>query len=497
MQFMRIQATIPAKEILRKSQYTHTAKRFLSSVLSALEELVGYKFEVRIPDIFFNFSDSFLDSSKAIRAAHILKKDGVVDFIRKNRRIYSDEPFFFTFRATSGPDTASNGFGADFFSEEKALWKAVGECTERYLWRHYDFFSKDSIVATYHDVGHIALDPFSLAGFSNEQKNKISELYFSEQTQFLWTKATSLIDNKTVLCPAQLVSNMHARDHMKTPYCTKEEKVAREPMLRWCITTGLATGANKEDALTSGLLEVIERDAFMVTYLNKISPQQIDLESLAAQSERISTLLKEFKHYKLETSVLRLPTDFSPFVFCAAIKDTTGIGPAVTIGASADFKPVNAIADALSEALSVRLNIRHQNVADVDMNNIDQTGRLLYWSDYKNLEKLDFLFTGETIKLSPQTPDEDVPMIRHGRAQLKTLIKEFKNKKQQLCYVELSSGATKKAGLTVVKVVAPSMQPMHLHEVIPYLGGDRLSSIPKKLGFKAAKHLNLEPHPFP
>jgi hypothetical protein len=37
---------------------------------------------------------------------------------------------------------------------------------------------------------------------------------------------------------------------------------------------------------------------------------------------------------------------------------------------------------------------------------------------------------------------------------------------------------------------------MHLIETLPYLGGKRLKEVPRKLGYKPAKELNPEPHPF-
>ena len=43
-------------------------------------------------------------------------------------------------------------------------------------------------------------------------------------------------------------------------------------MLRWAVTTGLATGQSLEEAIAKGILEVVERDAFMISYLNRLSP---------------------------------------------------------------------------------------------------------------------------------------------------------------------------------------------------------------------------------
>jgi len=272
-------------------------------------------------------------------------------------------------------------------------------------------------------------------------------------------------------------------------------------MLRWSITTGLATGKYLEEAIIKGILEVIERDAFMISYLNKLSPPIIDLEYLSAQDEETARIIKNFKRYNLEIYALQLPTDFSDiYIVAAFIIDCTGLGPALSIGASADFNVKTAFLDALSESLSVRFSLKFKDrfKNKIDLNKIGQEERIIYWAKQENLPKIDFFFKGERIKINLK---QDFYKItddkKYYKEKLKFLVNELRAKNYEACYVELTTPEIKKLNLRSVFVVIPELQPLHLDESIPYFGGKRLKEVPLKLGYQPAEVLNQEPHPFP
>ena len=77
-------------------------------------------------------------------------------------------------------------------------------------------------------------------------------------------------------------------------------------------------------------------------------------------------------------------------------------------------------------------------------------------------------------------------------------MKYLKIKKYDLYYKDITIEKFKKLNYHIVKVIIPKMQPIYLNEKYPLLGGDRLYSIPEKLGFKRKLELNLNkfPHPF-
>ena len=278
---------------------------------------------------------------------------------------------------------------------------------------------------------------------------------------------------------------------------SKEKHEKLEPMLRWCVTTGLAAGPSLTEAVLKGALEIIERDAFMISYLRFISPSRLDIENLAKHNEQIKVVLNKLKRYNLKLDLLKLPTDAPVYAIAAVITDKTGIGPAVTVGAKADFNLTECVLGATGEALVNRPNIRGKWAVGKTISNhrqLDKEGRLLYWSEPNNRKKLDFFISGEL-----NTPDTTKWSLAttNTTERLKILVDYFSHTKQEFCYVKLSNRQLEQAGFWVIKAVVPTMHPLHLHESIPYHYSERLFSVPKKLKLETTDKINTEPHPFP
>ncbi|MFH1990608.1 MAG: YcaO-like family protein [Patescibacteria group bacterium] len=453
--------------------------KILKKILKFLEKYFGYPMLIKIPP---ELSEIEGGTYELINIAYELQKLGIINNIKK-RESYPDEPGIYHYYTSSSGK--AYGSGIDFFSEEKALWKSLGEATERYLWFNSDWFFQNRKTCSYKKLRGCVLNIFSLAGFSEEQKNKYPILQFDENTVFDWVQSYSLIQKKSDFCPIQLVS----------AYYFKQKT---EPMLRWCITTGLATGQSLEQAIVKGILEVIERDAFMISYLNKLSPPIIDLEHLSNQDEEIAKIIKNFKRYNLEIYVLQLPTDFSVYINLAIIIDRSGLGPALSVGASASFDFKTAFLASLSESLVVRHGLKNRFNKEIDLKKIGREERLIYWSKIENLPKMGFFLKGESIKINSSQSFYKVENNKnYYKEKLKILSEELKKKNYEACYVELTTKEIKKIGLRCVQAIIPELQPMHLDESIPYFGGKRLKEIPLKFGYQPAEILNQEPHPFP
>ncbi len=334
----------------------------------------------------------------------------------------------------------------------------------------------------------------SLAGFSEIQREKNNALTYDAKTVFGFIEGVSLTKRKKIWIPAQLVSRSYVEKHQQNISMRDKE---REPILRWCTTTGLAAGKTQEAALLSGVLEIIERDAFMITYLNRLSPPRIDLNLLAQQSEKIFRVLSRFKRYVFEVTIVELPTDFPVRVFLSILVDPSGKGPHVTVGAAAGLHAEETIVKALTEALSIyrttRKYIEKRGDKTTEPSSLDRTGRLLYWAKKKNTEDIAFLLHGpeRDPNLSQRSP------ILSSREALQKIIEECTRKGYEMCYVDLTPEELARESWSVVATLIPELQPLHLLETVPCLGGVRLKSVPEALGYKGAGRLNEEPHPFP
>ena len=496
-----LESTVLTSKFLVSIKLSFLTKKTLLFVLRFLEKFLGSKLLVSLPEplvAFINFSDT----KTVLDTLLSLKKQGLLGGIEKIDRIYEDEPSAFCYRTfsqfSSSTGYRAHGHGRDFFSEEKAMWRAIGEGVERTLWRHHDFFSEKKIKKTYTDVTRNSLNIHDLAGFSEEQKNKYDFLRFSENTLFEWIPTIDLLQNKTVFAPLQLFSALYAHHNVRKT--SSDTNTSKEPLLRWCITTGLATGRSLNEALVAGILEIIERDAFMISYLNKISVPRIDLNILSSQDEEIRFVLEKFKKYNLEVHVVSLLTDFPVSVNLAFIIDRTGKSPFIGFGASADFSLKRSVLSAITEAHYVRLGVRriyHQKL--VDLGQVGREERLIYWAQKKDTSSFDFLMNGKVVQpeLTRDFSFEKKNSFRYTNEDFLLLTTELRKKGLKTYYAELSPKNLKKFGLYTVNVSIPKLQPLHLEERVPYFGGERLTSIPTELGYVPIKNLNTEPHPFP
>lgn len=496
---MKLRQTISAKGLLHLQPSNKSLKKIFSFFVDILEKYFGSKLYLKISEKFHT------SNAKILPAIAICSKiEELGSFKTEKIAKIPDEPFLHFFKTST--NNMAMGWGGDFFSEEKAFWKSLGESIERHIWINTDnFYQKKIIFASHNQLRKKALNIFSLAGFSDKQKKDIGILRFDGDSTFSWIRARSLISNKKTYCPVQLVSYYYTKQKVKTPRETKKA----EPLLRWTITTGAAVGRNLNEALVKGILEIIERDAFMITYLNKLVPPVYDLKHLSNTDYDIKRMLARLDRYFLDVYLIKLPTDFPVNVTLALIIDKRpSVGrPALSIGASSDFDLKTSILNALSECLASRVAtievLKNNEYKLPETNKFNKLDRMRYWAKTENIPKIDFILQGKEIKANLKRDINFYDVIRNEninryyRKKLNFLTKHFSKKNYELIFTDLTHKEIKQFGLRCVQVVSPELQPMHLSEEIPYFGGRRLRDIPIKLGYKASSKLNKTPHPFP
>jgi len=119
--------------------------------------------------------------------------------------------------------------------------------------------------------------------------------------------------------------------------------------------------------------------------------------------------------------------------------------------------------------------------------------RGLYWSKKERTKKLGFLLKTKIIK---DYNNYKKNTIQDSRKKLGVVLKELRKAKTNVYFSDITIPYIRKNGFFVVKVLADKMQPLYLDEQYKYLGGERLNSVPKSLGYKSTKKLNSDIHPF-
>ena len=414
----------------------------------------------------------------------VVKRKNIVKSIYSGG-FYNDEPKIYSFithlHSTNKYCLEEQFSIGSSFLKTKALVKSLGEGVERYflsvyqkqsfVWGSYKFFQTKSI------------NPRKFLSFSKYKIKPNFPLYINENDKLNWVKGFSLTDKKNILIPAQFIF---------VPY----EFKAKEPVIRFPITTGAACYSSLKGAILNGLLEVIERDAFMINYLNKLSRNIIDIGK--SGDKTLEKIITSIKRYNLELYTLDISTDVPVYTIMTIIIDRTGLGPAVSLGMKSSLKIKNAIIGAIEECLHGRFWIREimmesgrKKIKEIQKKKYyitDIKERGILWSDLKMISKIKFFLESKTIGIKK--------LSEYKSKDLDELLAWFKKEKIGVLYVDVTSPNLKRKKIYVVKVIVPQFQPLYLDERFPYWKGERLKEIPEKLGFKPLEKINKFPHPF-
>ena len=464
---------------------TQLERKLLTRVLTLLGENFNIRFEAKPIEKFAEFPP---DLWEPLTVASKLQELKIITHIEKQKML-SDEPKLFRyFVGVEGTrSSGQHGLGASFFSEVDALWAAIGEAVDRYSLIH--FAPKWFRDAPYQQLVGQALDIFSLTGLSSERRAQEGfrhRLQFDETTVFRWVKGYSLTNARKILVPLQLITLYH---------WAQEEAILRVP-----VSTGNAVGRNLHEAIYRGMLEVIERDAFMITWLRKLSPPQLDL--MGFPSPHVQQIVKMFERYRLELKVIVLPTDTPCHVILAVILDRVPKSVFLTLGMKASLNLEEAIIGAIQEALSSRLISRgllplgREELPELgEVEKIGRLERYRIWGSRPDLEpEIEFLWKGEA---KSSTELNSYP-FQELRGALEHLLEHFRRTGIEVVYVEnIPEHIRGKIPLTSAYVIIPKFQPLHLTESLPYFYGERLHTVPQKLGYQPIQGINQIPHPFP
>ena len=190
-----------------------------------------------------------------------------------------------------------------------------------------------------------AIDPSTVALFSAAQYREPGFAFqpFTEETRVTWTWGYSLLRRAPVLVPAALVYR---------PYWPIEDEAAIGDF----PTTGLACGNSLADAILRGLYETVERDAIMITWLNRLPACRVRLDRLApaidADSPWAQLAGRGLFAHDITTDVA-IPTRLAVFI------DRSGPRVFVTVGAAAHDHADRALEKAVAEALALRPAVEH------------------------------------------------------------------------------------------------------------------------------------------
>jgi ribosomal protein S12 methylthiotransferase accessory factor len=370
--------------------------------------------------------------------------------------------------------------GGCAFTKQDALVAAYGEAIERYC--GCVFRQEDLHTASYTDISDPAIDPTTVVNFSSQQRESMADASLcGVDDELSWVVGENLDSGAKIHIPAQLVYLSYPPD--------------AEPFVRNPISTGLAAGSSREMALCNGLCELIERDAFMIYYLNTTELPIIDIDTA---SPRIQRLVDRVIAHGLELTLLDATTDLGVPVVIAVLVDRES-RPAVTVAAAGGPGATAVIESALEEVVQTRLwtidqlDDQARSPEDLAFDEITSyEDRGLFWSIHERINALDFWIESRRTT----TVDEFDTDLTGGEIGDQVTAAGYD------CYaVDVTTREISNQGFSVQKVIAPRLQPLYLLERLRYFGGDRLTETPVEMEYQQTPlteaTLNTVPHPFP
>ena len=389
------------------------------------------------------------------------------------------------------------GFEVDFRpggsagDRDRALAAALGEAVERYSACYVP--DADFVLASADELGAEAVDPERFALFRSDQYREPGFPFrpFTRSTRVRWTRAFRLPDGAPAFIPVQLVY---------LPWRRPQD--AGEAPIAYSTSNGAACGPTLEEAVLSGLLEVVERDAFAITWYNRLS-----LPRLEVRAERV--LARHADRYFEPAGLAYEAIDLSGFLdvptVLGIVRGGPATGAALGVGAASAAAVGDAWRRALSEAFAVRTWARLMRRREPgrryrpdfrDVTSFDD--HVLLYSDPEYAEHTAFLdAASDTTAAEAVRPLEGATPLE----QIEAICRRLSRHGISAYAVDVTASDIRLAGLHVVKVVAPDLCPLDVAHEGRFLGGRRLYHAAFERGLRDGPlppdEINPYPHPFP
>ncbi|MFJ3762037.1 TOMM precursor leader peptide-binding protein [Streptomyces sp. NPDC090080] len=222
---------------------------------------------------------------------------------------------------------------ANSFTRSRDL--AFLEGLERYAGTHRRHRAP-VVTASLDELGDRALDPRTCGLYAPRTYAEDPMVEpFDPARPMPWVTGWSLRDERPLLVPARLVYYSAG---------TRADNFVFE------CSNGCATGGSAEEAILFGLLELVERDAFLLGWYGGLPLPEIDLDSVRGPQVRAMVARAALQGYDVHVFDNRVDLPL-PVVTGLAVRRDDGPGT-LAFAAGASFDPETAVESAISEILT-------------------------------------------------------------------------------------------------------------------------------------------------
>ncbi|MFF3122766.1 TOMM precursor leader peptide-binding protein [Streptomyces sp. NPDC057908] len=394
------------------------------------------------------------------------------------------------------------GGHADTFAESMRI--GVLEGLERYAGmrsRARKAQTRDSLNAL-RARGEHALDP-RVCGLYSDGFHRANPRVtpFSTDRAIPWVQGWSLREGRTVLVP-EVLTYYHAPG--------LENRFVQES------SNGCASGGCLEEAVYHGLMELIERDAFLLSWYGQASLPEIDPRTSRRPATR--QMVDRLEMYGYEARFFDTRISFPiPVVTGVAVRMDGGLG-LMCFGAGAGLDPEAALAGALCEIATDAVNLRRRTERDLERLRAmaDDFHRVEALHDHPlaygipEMGRHAHFLIGEPGAPRPPLRSFDqlyadgsvLPVSDDLRDDLTRCVDAVTAAGFDVIVVDQTMPEQRELGLSTVGVIVPGLLPIDFGWTRQRaLGMDRLRTALREAGLRESDltdaDLNPAPHPFP
>ena len=365
------------------------------------------------------------------------------------------------------------------FSKEAAVAPALAELIERRA--AYSIDQRRVFWASARELGKYALDLASLPACSQtELENPLCGVVTpNKDIPIRWIEGTSLNTGEQRAIPYSLVTLSHS-------------SLRPEERLQVPISTGLAAHTSMVEAIEAGLLELIERDALSIMWLQQVSRGSL----LGWSSEEPAMKHKAATETGVQWFVVDIRTDLDiPTVLCVRVASREIFGHTL-IACSAGFDMDLLIQKTVRDACAATIRFRTSPAIPAGVEDFTEIHHGLTYMAHRDRSHA-FSFLLESKQSSFDSAKADSYRDNHPVKRVTYLVERLEQLGLESFAVPLTSLEANSVGLQVVRVVAPGLQPLAHRYDTRYLAHPRLYDAPRRMGFQVRPEPEVNHWPLP
>jgi ribosomal protein S12 methylthiotransferase accessory factor len=350
---------------------------------------------------------------------------------------------------------------------------------------------------SYNHLKHQALNPIEVGVHAKDQYERPGFPFteFDPDRSIDWVWGYSFLQERPILVPELLAYYSLGCGSRGFVYET---------------SNGCALGGSLEEAIFYGILEVVERDSFLMTWyaqmsLPRIDPNSIEDKEALLMIERMRAVAGYDLYLYNSTMEHGIPS------ILAIAKNRKEKGMNLICAAGSHLDPVRAVKTAVHELAGMMLSLDEKLEA-----NQEEYVRMLHDSSLvQQMDDHGMLYGLPQAEERLQFLLEDSRPLRSFNEEFKwksthldltddlqDIVQVFRQLNLDVIVVDQTTPETARNGLYCVKVLIPGMLPMTFgHHLTRVTGLERVLKVPMELGYSKEpltdEQLNPHPHPFP